>query len=362
MAYPPVEGVIRIPLLLLEATLVFISFRVSLLFFKYYKKLQDSVKGTKMHAAWCGLFLGYSIMAFIYIIADYFILDYFIRTNYLQIAYLAVATGAFSFTYFMEKLAIVHTRRIFTILFGILFVIMIVMIFLSHFITELIDINQYFTYTFMLPMIGLFFFYLYKLNTLLPSKLKIYTFSLVLFILVFVFGFLGATDFAIENFGMGIMSRLLGICLQIFGVLIIAFFFLRLPTWNELEWKDTLHSIIVFYTGGISMYQHDFKQKGKEINPILISGALEMVTSLLNEVLPQGELKVLDIQEKKILVKQGVYISVAMIADAKLESLELLLAAFLTEFEQYFGQYLPDWEGDTDIFAPTKAIIKKIFG
>jgi hypothetical protein len=296
-----------------------------------------------------------------YIYSDYFIEDPLERDYVLQIAYLCVATGAFSFTYFMEKLAIVRTRRIFTVLFGILFVILFVIIVLSRFNPDLLQITQYFTYSFMIPMIGLFLFYMFKLNTLLPSKLKFYTYSLILFIFVFVIGFVGATDFAIENFGIGIMMRVIGICLQIIGVLIIASFFLRLPTWNELEWRDKLHSLIIVYAGGISMYQHDFKQKGKDVNPILLSGALEMISSLLKEVLPRSQLKVLDIQEKKILVQKGIYVTVAMIADEKLDSLELLLKTFLHEFEQFFGQYLPDWEGDTDIFAPTKAIVEKIF-
>lgn len=314
-----------------------------------------------MHAAWFGMFLGYSTMALIYIVADYFVVDPGQRTRFLQMGYLCVATGGYSFTYFVEKLAIVPTRRLFTWFFSLLYVVLIAMIILSFFIPSLIDITQYFTYSFMVPMIGLFLFYLGKLNTLLPSKLKKYSRSLILFLFVFTLGFVGMTDFAIRYFGLGLWIRLIGMLLQIGGILIIAFFFLRLPTWNELEWRDSLHSLIVVYSGGISMYQHDFRQKGKEINPILISGALEMIKSLLNEVLPKGQLKVLDVQEKKIIVEQGIYITVAMIADAKLESLELLLHSFVNDFEQFFGQYLPDWEGDTDIFAPTKAIVEKIF-
>jgi hypothetical protein len=59
---------IRVPLLILEVGMAIFGVHFAFKFFKNYAKLQDTSRGSKMHAAWGWLFATYAVTIILYII------------------------------------------------------------------------------------------------------------------------------------------------------------------------------------------------------------------------------------------------------------------------------------------------------
>ncbi|MHA1847385.1 MAG: hypothetical protein ACTSXU_07050 [Promethearchaeota archaeon] len=234
-------------------------------------------------------------------------------------------------------------------------------------ITGKLDIAQYFSYVFVLPMFLLFFYYFRVIFRYIPSKLKIYLVLIIFFLFVFILGFLMTSDFVIRAFGIGLWSYLIGSVIQISGVVFISYFFIKIPSWQDIEWKNALNLLLVTYKGGSLLYSHSFKngkEKSKEkddLEPMMLASVLEVIKNLLNAMVDTELLKVLDLQDKKIIVRQGKHVLVAVIVDEELHAINILLDSFIKEFETFYADVLGEWKGDVEVFFPTKSLVKKIF-
>ena len=280
MAYPdtipigsdPTELAFRTPIIILCTITIITGLHLSFQFIKNYFHLHDSVKGNKMHAAWASLFLGYSTLSISFVASDFFSIDIHERQVFLQIGYLCLSTGALLFTYYSEKLKIINTRRIFTLVFMILYFGLCGLIITSQVIyflgdvagfDSIMDITQYSTYLFFIPVVLLFFTYFARINHILPLKLKKFAFIMAASLFGFTIGFLATTDFVIRSLDIGIVSYFIGVLVQICALGILAYSFLRLPSWRELEWREAIHSIFVIYHGGMMLFNYDFKETGQ---------------------------------------------------------------------------------------------------
>lgn len=365
MAFPnslPIHGEIRLPGLIIETFIIYVALHLALIFLKKYKTTQDAARTNIMYLAWCSLFIAFSATTFFFILGDYFSSTNGERFFYLELGYVSLASGGFFFLFHVERVGFINTRRLFTIIFGILYVILIVLLIMAQFL-PLMDLIQTFSFIFLVPTVGLIIAYTYKVNKLIRGKLKVFSSLMILGVFILILGYVGATDFALETFGL--YFRLIAGLLQVMGIVFVAIFFGLLPGWKELQWVKNLHSLFIIYKGGTHVYQHDFQtREGEQLDPMMVAGTLETTKSILNEAIKtrSSELKVLDIGDKKILLQQGGYVSVALIADQDLESLRYLLHSFIVEFEGFFVSVLPDWPGDTEVFAPTKVLVEKIFG
>jgi hypothetical protein len=355
---------IRIVLLLAEIACVIFGLHLAYKFFKNYRTLHDTVHGSRMHAAWGWLFFGYAITQIIYIIADFYAMDQPTRDIYIILGYLSVSTGALFYIFNIEGVGVIKSRHAFTIIFGALYVTLIVMVVL-YFSAVMVSFTliQVFSTSFWVPMLLLFLIYTGKINKLVRGKMHVYSTMMVIGILTFSLGFIGATDAAIRNLG-GLAIRLLADILTIAGIGMLGLFFSMLPSWREIEWRAALKTLFVVYKGGIVIYQHDFEKQSDDMNSstmMMVGGALEMVKSLLQQV-TSGQLKVLDFQDKKMLLEQGETAMVVMIADTESESLSFLLHEYLIRFERFFQPILVDWPGDIADFTPAKALLHQVFG
>ncbi len=150
---------------------------------------------------------------------------------------------------------------------------------------------------------------------------------------------------------------------SIVGICVVTLFFSMLPSWREIEWHAALDSLFIIYKGGICIYQHNFRKLGDISNnqTVVVGNVIEIIKSLIQKG-TSGRLKVIDFNEKKILLEQGDNVIVAMIAEVETESLNFLLHKFLILFERFFHDILEEWQGDNVEFEPTKALIQEIFG
>jgi CRISPR/Cas system-associated endoribonuclease Cas2 len=381
MAYPdtipigadPAELALRYPLIILCTVTIICGLHISFQFIKNYFRSNDTVKGNKMHAAWASLFFGYSTLSMSFVASDFFSTDLHQRDVFLQIGYLCLTTGAFLFIYYSEKLKIINTRRIFTIVFTLLYVVLCGLIVTSQVVyfggdvagfESIMDFTQYSTYSFFVPVVALFLTYCVRINRILPLKLKKFAILMAVSLFAFTIGFLATTDSVIRNLGIGVYSYFLGVLIQICALGVLAYTFLKLPSWRELEWREAIRSIFVIYRGGMMLFNYDFKEsdeKARKMNPLLVAGALEMAKSVLTGMMQTETVKVLDLQDKKVIFEQGDKVMVSLITDQYYESLAMLTHEFVVQFERFFASVLPSWQGDVDVFAPTKALVSKIF-
>lgn len=355
---------IRMPLLLLEVGLVLLGIHLSFKFFKNYATLKETSRGSRMNAAWGWLFIGYAATIFLYIIADFYTTSMQARYDWLEFGYVALATGATFYIYNIESVGVIKTKHLFSIVFGALYFILLCLLVLSVFLRLVSgDIVQLFAISFVIPMILLFFTYTVKINRLIKGKLKVYSAVMIIGLAMFLTGWIGATDFAVKLIGIGSWMRLVADVLQLVGLGILGLFFSLLPSWREIEWRAALKSLFVVYKGGTCVYQHDFSGRAEsESNKMMMGGVVEMVKSMLDQVLLPGNVKVFDFKDKKLLLEQGTHVSVAVVADFATDSLDYMLHEFTGRFEAFFGRILEDWGGDSSVFEPTKILIKWLFG
>ncbi len=355
---------VRVPLLLIEVVMALFGVHLAFKFFKNYFTLQDTSRGSKMHAAWGWLFAGYAATIIIYIVSDFYATSIQNRFDWLEFGYVAMATGAWIYTYNIESVGVIKTKHVFTICFGTLYFILIVLLVFSV-LARMVSgiVVQLFAIVFLIPMILLFFIYTSKINQLVQGKLKVYSAAMIIGVLLFMIGWMGATDIAVKSFGIGLWLRLIADILQIAGLGMIGFFFSLLPSWREIEWRASLKTLFVIYKGGTCIYQHDFTGREESSSvQIMMGGVVEMVKSLLDQVLLPGSLKVFDFKDKKMVLEQGEHVSIAIIADSVSDSLDYVLHEFTRRFEAFFEKILQDWNGDSSVFEPTKVLIKSLFG
>ncbi|MFX0099491.1 MAG: hypothetical protein ACFFCS_07910 [Candidatus Hodarchaeota archaeon] len=367
LTYPdtlPLPPPFRISLLFLDITLAFVSLNLALIYINKYMTLKDSLKGTKLHLAWFSLFSGLGITFIIYVVGDFFSTSIEQRLEIFRYAYIVGGIGDFFFIYFIEKLSYISKNRIFTKILLVLLITLVFLNFLADFFADYLDIGiiiQAFTTSFWVPNLGLTIRYFLKVNRESLGKFKTQTIVMLVGFIMLILGMMGATDVMTRYVGLGFRTAadILTIC----AMLTLAFFSLKIPSWNELDWRDSIYSLYFIYKGGIITYSYDFKEYAEKegLTAGLTAGALESSKLILDGVLKEGELKVIDSQDKKIYYEPGLYITTVIIADAQLESLEILAQKISDEFESFFADNLPTWDGDNAIFLPARALIEEIF-
>jgi hypothetical protein len=282
------------------------------------------------------------------------------RYHLLQFGYLSAATGAFFYIYFIEQLAYITKRRTFTVLFGVLYVALIVMIVIAL-IADLGTFVQYFAASFWLPNFGFMFVYIYKINRFSIGEFRRFTVLIVIGFAILIVGVLGSTDVIQRALGLGV--RLLADLFQLGGIVLVGWYSSRLPSWKELGWETALDSLYIIYKGGVLAYEYDFNEASQGIGHPRASAAvsaLEAVRLLLDQAVSSGQLKIIDFKEKKLFFEVGNYITVIIVANEQLDTLDFLITKIRKEIEKAFSDMLPTWNGDSAEFRPATTIINRI--
>lgn len=346
--------------MLLNIGIVIAALNVALIYIKKYVTLRDSMKGTRVHAAWASLFLGYAVMILLYLVGALYTTTMDQRYLLLRLGYLSAATGAFFFIYYIEQLAYIARRRVFTTLFGILYIALIAMTVIAFFV-DLDTFVQFFATSFWIPNLGFIFVYIYKINRLSIGKLRRLSVLVALGFSILILGILGSTDVIQRSLGLGV--RLIADVLQLVGIIMVGWFSSKLPSWKELEWETALDSLYIIYKGGVLAYEYDFIEASRGIGQARTSvavSALEAVRLLLNQAAKSGELKVIDFKDKKLFFESGTYITVVVVASQELDILDFIVGKIRKEIEKAFADMLPTWNGDSNEFMPATTIISRI--
>ncbi|MFX1431739.1 MAG: hypothetical protein ACFFCY_16355 [Promethearchaeota archaeon] len=121
-----------------------------------------------------------------------------------------------------------------------------------------------------------------------------------------------------------------------------------------------LEHILVLYKGtGTCIY---FKSYGSEqIDPELISGFISAISSFGKDLVSQEELNEISYGDKMLLLSDGEYIRVALVLGKKASLiLRRNLMEFILNFEKSYGNELPNWRGQLNIFRESGIIVDEI--
>ncbi len=303
--------------------------------------------------------LAYSSMGIFYIFGDYYMETQLLRLVVFNIGYLLRMIIGLVFTYHIEKYQLFIGKYLFSKILSIFALISVVLFFTAKELTQNASLVL-----FWIPLVSIFFIYMIKLlkNTsenqeIHNYKAKIY-FS-ILGALLLGFGFVATSDPFVGLFGL--ILRLVGDIFQIIGILILAIFFINLPSLSEQNWKEKIDKLFLMRASGICVYYKFFKDTVNKHGDQIISGAINTIKMILKEISQEDGEMVIEKEGKVLITHQGKYITGVIVADQNLSSFNFLLKSFIEKVEFLYSNIIRDWDGAMEIFFPIENITKEIF-
>jgi len=360
----PITGQLRLPLLIMEWIYIITGFEISLIFlFRYFK--QEKNFRNLQDLGYFFIFFGFSLMWFFFIIGDYYASDEIIspfliwnqgsgRVLFLNFGYFTMMIAGFFLLLCVEKYDVfLFKRYLFTIIFSIC-----VILFLILFLID-ITMTQPVTYVFWIGFLSYFMVYLVKFIKKLKTK-GLLLFGGLAFMLI---GFLLTTDALIEIYGLE--GRMIGAILQLISVVILSYFFLNLPPFNEYDWQDKIEAIYLVDIAGICLYYKVFSEKKELMDENLISAAIASINIMLQGLIETGEgrkeISVIKKKGENVIIYPGNVISGVLYTSEELNFPKIVLKDFVEKFETLYRNILKNWKGDTNIFNPTEIIANDLF-
>jgi hypothetical protein len=201
--------------------------------------------------------------------------------------------------------------------------------------------------------------YLIKFLRKLKTK-GIFLFVGLAFMLI---GFLLTTDALIEIYGLE--GRMIGAIFQLISVVILSYFFLNLPPFNEFEWQDKIEALYLVDSAGICLYYKIFSEKKELMDEHLISAAIASINIMLQGLIDSGgeskEISVIKKKGENVIIYPGSIVSGVLYTSEELNFAKIVLKEFVDKFETLYRNILKDWSGDTNIFNPTEIIANDLF-
>jgi len=139
---------------------------------------------------------------------------------------------------------------------------------------------------------------------------------------------------------------------------------------KEKNWSSAIINLYVFSVHGIGLYNHNFekspqgeeKEKKKEMDEGIISGALTGVVSIISEITQsKKQLRKINKEGYHLLFSFGKYHVTCLISRMDLPVLLKKLDEFSKDFEIKFGKYLKHFVGNVTPFDSTKYLVDKYF-
>lgn len=157
-----------------------------------------------------------------------------------------------------------------------------------------------------------------------------------------------------------------GTFIELFGFLIMRYFFLSIPSYDEFAWKSGMKELhVIIAETGISLYYQSFAQylaselKGdikvtasipedeERPNTDLVAGGLVGIKGMLSEISgDRGKLENIQIGEKSLIFKQGKTILCLLLADENLGVYHSMLDELTRKIEESHPD-LDNFNGDT---------------
>ncbi|NVM17948.1 MAG: hypothetical protein HWN80_09545 [Candidatus Lokiarchaeota archaeon] len=354
----PLTGTLREPLLIIEWVMVFLFLELAFLLYMRVKS-KENILSNFIEKASILFLLAYSSMWVFYIFGDFYAQSQISRLIIFNIGSLLRMILGLTFIYQIEKFHVIFRKYLFSKIFLIFTFLSVFLFFTAIELTQNASIVL-----FWIPIFTIFFIYIVNLlkktseEQQIPNfKVKIY-FSILGGVIIGI-GFGATSDPIVSMFGL--ILRLVGDILQIIGILILAFSFINLPSLSEQDWKDKIDKLFLMRASGICIYYKFFKDPIKNREEQNISGAINTIKMILQEISHDDGEMVIEKEGKVLITHQGKYITGVIIADQNLNSLNFLLKLLIEKVEFLYSNIIRDWDGAMEIFLPIENITKEIF-
>ena len=364
----PITGPLRFVSLIMEWIFTFFTLELGLLFLIKYKKQSLQLKNSQ-DLGFFMLFYGFSLMRFFFLISGYYSSDkiispFLIWSNgsfynlFLNLGAIAILIGILFFTLFMERYKkFLFKKYFFTVCFLIELLIFLIIFFFNLELVSLLIIV-------LMPLFVLFFI-IYskdfdkkvKDQEIIPKgglKMRI--------ILLFIFGgFILSMDI-ITNV-LSLLSRLIGISLQLIAIGLIFLFFRKIPPLFEFDWHEKIENIYIMNKEGICLFNKTYIDDSEVISSHYISGILSSVNIMLNELIrtKDDEISIIKKKGKIVIIFSSNYITGVLISKEELEYFKHNLKKLILKVEEIYKNVLINWNGDLTLFYPIRNIIDGIF-
>jgi hypothetical protein len=340
-------------ILSLEFILVVIFMELGVYFFyKYWKNKKDAIPSV-VELDWAILFGAFGVAYLFYIIGDFFVLEGNYDT-FIFVGYLSLLIGYTLLLYHLESTGTFKTKYLFTLLSAGLSIVIILVFLFSPSLLQTIS-SSFMILAFV--AIALYFF------TIIKRIWKFYKFrsiGLLSGIILWLLGYAGNSDVAIDLFG-SLAIRAAADIVTISGIVLLAVFVNSIPSLAEIGWHEKIKYIILTTQSGMSLYTENFQER-KEIDDLSISGAIWGIQVFLQNILSEdANLKVISRGSDVVLREEGKNIIGLLVVEQELEILKYILKQLVQRFEEYYSDILEDWSGEIDLFEPTKHLVDDIF-
>jgi hypothetical protein len=335
----------------LEIIILFIFIEIATFFFyKYYKNKKEG-KPSVVELDWAIIFISIGVTYIFFLYGDFYAIN---RNPFLFLGYLSIEIGGTLFLYHTESTKMLTTHYYLTatscgflgVFLGIFFVV-----------PSILQLAASLISFFAFGVIILYFIIIVKR---IWGVYRSYSIGLFLGIILWLTGYTGTADAAVTLFN-GLYIRVIGDVLIMIGMILVAFFVNLIPSLAEIGWREKIKYIILSTSTGIDIYNENFQER-KEINEVLISGALWGIQVFLQNVLKDSEgVTIISKGSDVIIMDKGKYVTGILVVERELEILKYLLKKLISQFEEYYSDFLKNWKGDLDLFKPTKHLISSIF-
>jgi len=345
-------GLLREPILILEATIVLLGFEFSGLFLYRFLK-QDRAKS--MIFAWALFFFCFAGATLIYIYSDFYIPIN--SAFYVDIGYSIVGLGVLVFTFNAER-ELNYRYHVFTLILLGAYAILVINFFIGFIM------KYYLLIICWIPFFCIIITYLIRL----VMKLKEYRFKVYGFFVGFLtygLGYISTTD-SLQT--VDFFPRFLGDIAIIVGMSLISLILVAIPSLKEVDWAKKLNVLLILHRSGSCVCEYDFKKWGDESaidNKEYLAGGVIGVSLLVTEMVKNmnegrfSRLEVVDHQDKQIIFGYGEFLIAALVVDEFLGIYRKKLYHLIREIETLYGDLLR--EGKLTQLKPVEQLIMQVF-
>lgn len=246
------------------------------------------------------------------------------------------------FMYAAESL-LRKTHYIFTIAF---FVVSFIVLFFD------IQTLRSLYYIFVSGLMLFVIFFLFRLMAMVTGTVRKKFFTLFIGFVLYGLGYALSAELVKDA-----IPRPIAVGIVIIGLACIALACVRIPMFEEIHWRDYLLHVFVFHIDSSACIHDEMLLKiGKEVDGVsadLFSSGVTGVIGIIKEMIQsEKKLKVLDHEDKKILLEYGKHVTVALITSKDLDILHEKLRTYILRVETELRKPLENWRGEVSRFAP----------
>ena len=95
---------------------------------------------------------------------------------------------------------------------------------------------------------------------------------------------------------------------------------------------------------------------------LILTGGITGISQILQQMVDSAEkIGVIDHEDKKLIFEYGNGFTIVLITKSVLKILKTKLESLKNEIFDLFGDVIPTWDGNMDIFLPVRSLIKNYF-